>query len=309
MICLPPAIMEKIEKVDLGKYEFMSSKESKTLAELMQDPDIFNGALKASESTNNKWGAALLLFHTLGCVSEEQRKESKAVLVNIMMQLATQISCKGFRSIERIRTSYRPGLDEIDVEETLENCMNLGKLGYYDLVMVDKRQKKRAVVLIIDVSNSMQMYKILIAVLAVGVLALHLRGEHYAILAFNKDVKIIKEMEEEQPIEALLEKMLDLKPEGATDIRKGLEKGSEQLMKNMAQEKIAIIATDGWATMGGDPIHIAGKMERLHVIQVPIGRGGGDDRTCIRMAEAGRGRRIFVEQFEELPKAIMEILG
>jgi Mg-chelatase subunit ChlD len=306
---VPSVIKDKIEKADPERYQFMSAKESKNLAELMQDPVIFNGALVASESMNNKWGAALFLFHTLGCVPEEQRKKSKAVLVNIVIQLANQISCKGFRSTERIRTNYRPGLDDIDVEETLENCTTYKNLSYHDLVMIDRRKKKRAVTLILDISNSMQMYKILIAVLAVGVLALRLRDEYYSVIAFNKDVKTIKDMEEGLSIDVLLDRMLDLKPEGATDIKLGLDKGLEQLMKNIAHEKVAIIATDGWVTVGGDPTMTASKMEKLHVIQVPIGRGGGDDRTCIKMAEAGRGRRIYVEDFNELPKAIMEILG
>lgn len=309
MSCVPQLIMERIEKADPERYRFMSAKESKNLAELMQDPIIFDGALVASESMNNKWGGALLLFHTLGCVPKEHRKKSKAVLVKIVIQLANQILSKGFRSTERIRTGYRPGLDDIDVEETLESCSACRNLNYQDLVMIDRRKKKRAVTLILDISNSMQMYKILIAVLAVGVLALRLRDEYYSVIAFNKDVKTIKDMEEDLPIEVLLDRMLDLKPEGATDIKLGLDKGLEQLMKNVAHEKIAIIATDGWVTAGGDPSLTASKIEKLHVIQVPIGRGGGDDRTCMKMAEAGRGRHIYVEDFNELPKAIMEILG
>jgi uncharacterized protein with von Willebrand factor type A (vWA) domain len=225
------------------------------------------------------------------------------------MQLASMITSKGFRSTERVRTEYRVGLDEMDVEETIENQMTYGELSYQSLVMLDKRQKKRAVSLILDISNSMQMYKILIAVLAVGVLAIRLRGEHYSVLAFNSEVEVIKEMESEIPLEVMLERMLRLRPQGSTDIKKGLDEGLRQLSKNMSLEKIGIIATDGWATAGDPPAPVAAKYSRLHVIQVPIGMGGGDDETCKGMADSGRGRRICIDDFEDLPRAIMEILG
>jgi uncharacterized protein with von Willebrand factor type A (vWA) domain len=174
--------------------------------------------------------------------------------------------------------------------------------------MVDKEPKPRGVVLMLDTSNSMQREKILIATLAIGVLAYRLKGENYAILTFNDEVNVVKPIEKEMTLEALLDKMLEVQPKGITNIKLALENGLRQLSKQVAHEKLGIIATDGWATTGGDPVEVASKYTRLHVIQVPMGIGGGDDRTCIAMANATKGRRVYVRHFLELPRAVLEIL-
>jgi len=39
-----------------------------------------------------------------------------------------------------------------------------------------------------------------------------------------------------------------------------------------------------------------------------MGIGGGDDNTCIAMANVSKGKRIYVKHFMELPRAVLEIL-
>jgi hypothetical protein len=299
------------EALDVGNFGLLRGlvrQDMETLAEVLQEPDVLKEALKASENAVVKWPAAVFLFEILGCLSERQKWAAKATLVRLLMQLASQISAKGIRSTERALTEYRPGLEEVEVEYTLENRVGKKHLDYQDIVMVYKRQKKRGVALILDTSNSMQGEKILIAVLAIGVLAYRLQGENYAIISFNEDAEVLKPIEKEITIEDLLDKMLEIKAGGSTNIRDALEMGLEQLSKNVAHEKVAILATDGWVTSGGDPLEIAAKFPRLHVIQVPFGIGG-DSEVCLKLAKEGRGKRLYVEELEELPRAVLEILG
>lgn len=286
----------------------MAKENPKTLAELLQDPFLFNEVIKATENTNLKWSAALFLYSVQKDLTEEQKVIAREILIRLLMQLATHISARGIRSTKRCLTTYRPGLDEMELEETMENFVGKKCPDYEDIMMVDKEPKPRGVVLMLDTSNSMQREKILIATLAIGVLAYRLRGENFAILTFNNEVNVIKPMEKEMTIEMLLDKMLEIQSRGITNIKLALEKGLLQLSKQVAHEKLGIIATDGWATTGGDPVEIASKYTRLHVIQVPMGIGGGDDQTCIAMANATKGRRVYVKNFLELPRAVLEIL-
>jgi len=46
-----------------------------------------------------------------------------------------------------------------------------------------------------------------------------LRGEHYAVITFNNEVEIIKPIEKEMPIEALLDRMLEIQPKEITNIK------------------------------------------------------------------------------------------
>jgi Mg-chelatase subunit ChlD len=283
-------------------------KDKKTIAELLTKPRIFDEVLKASESTFKKLSATLFLFKVEKDLTEEQRRTAKATLVKLLIQLASQISARGIRSTERCLTCYKPGLEEIEVENTLENISAKKHVDYEDLVMVDRKQKKRGVALMIDTSNSMQREKILIAVLAMGVLAYRLQGDNYAIISFNSDAKVLKPIERDIPLDKLLDAMLDIEAGGSTNVRRGLELGLEQLSKNIAHEKVGILVTDGWVTQGGDPLEVAKKFPRLHIIQVPIGYGGSDTEMCEKLAKEGRGKRIYISRFEELPRAILEVL-
>lgn len=299
------------EGLSKGDFQFMRTiaKENPiTFAELLQDPSIFKEIIKATEATNMKWSAAQFLHGVQKDLTEEQKRIARGVLIRLLMQLASRISARGIRSTERVLTTFQPGLEEMEIEETLDNVIGKKCPDYDDIIMVDKRPKRRGVVLMLDVSNSMQREKILIATLAIGVLAYRLRGEHYAVITFNNEVEIIKPIEKEMPIEALLDRMLEIQPKGITNIKLALEDGLEQLSKQVVHEKIGIIATDGWTTTGGDPIEVAKNYARLHVIQVPMGIGGGDDNTCIAMANVSKGKRIYVKHFMELPRAVLEIL-
>lgn len=88
------------------------------------------------------------------------------------MQLASQISAKGIRSTQRRLTTFRPGLDEMEIEETMENIMGKTCPDHGDIIMVDKEPKRRGVVMMLDISNSTQREKLLTAILATGVLAI-----------------------------------------------------------------------------------------------------------------------------------------
>ncbi len=87
-----------------------------------------------------------------------------------------------------------------------------------------------------------------------------------------------------------------------------MRKGLEELENFRDLESTGILITDGWVTKGKDPTEIAEKYPRLHVIQVPLGVGGGDPEMCINLAKAGKGKYSYVRDFYELPRAIMNTL-
>lgn len=288
--------------------KLLIKKDPKTLAEILQDPKIFKEMLKSTENTKMKLSAAMFLFGAQKYLTPEQKQVAKVALVRILMQLASKLSARGIRSTRRCRTTFRPGLDEMDIEETLENALGKKCVEYEDIVMVDREPKQRGVVLMLDISNSMQQEKIVLATLAIGVLAYRLRGNYFSIITFSNDVNVIKPIEVTISIENLMDKMLDIIPQGATDIDKALEEGLKQLSKRVVHEKFGIIVTDGWVTQGKDPVEVAKNYPRLHVLQVPIAVGGGDDQMCAILAQKGRGKHIKIKNFEEIPTAILEML-
>ncbi|MEM3490085.1 MAG: VWA domain-containing protein [Nitrososphaerota archaeon] len=288
--------------------KFLMKKDPKTLAEILQEPKIFKEMLKSTENTKMKLSAAMFLFGAQKYLTPEQKRVAKATLVKILMQLASKLSARGIRATKRCHAAFRIGLDEMEIEETLENMLGKKCVDYEDIIMVDREPKQRGVVLMLDISNSMQREKIVLATLAIGVLAYRLREDYFSIITFSHEVNVLKPIDMKISIAELLDKMLEIIPQGATNIGKALEEGLKQLSIRAVHEKFGIIVTDGWVTLGRDPSEVAKSYPRLHVLQVPIEIGGGDDRMCAILAQKGRGKHIKIKNFEEIPTAILEIL-
>lgn len=303
-----PLYREALSGGDFRTLRAMAIEESHTMAEILNEGKHFSDALRAAESSLTKWSAALFLFEIKDSLSDDKKALLKATLIDLLIQLASQISARGIRPTDKLLVPFRPGLEEMEVEETIEQILGKKTVESQDIIMQDKKPKKRTVVLMLDTSNSMKYEKMLIALLAVGVFAYKLQGENYAIIAFGKSTKIVKPIETEISINILLDRMLELKTGGSTNLRKGLEAGIEELSKNVAHEKLAILATDGWVTEGHDPLEVAEKFPKLHIIQVPFGMGGGDTEMCLELAKRGHGKHVYVEEYECLPRAVIDIL-
>ncbi|NIV44370.1 hypothetical protein GWN49_05760, partial [Candidatus Bathyarchaeota archaeon] len=91
-------------------------------------------------------------------------------------------------------------------------------LDYRDIVCVEKRRKKKAFSLILDASNSMQMEKIVLATLAIGVFAYRFWNDHYSVITFKDHAQSLKSIKDGSDMEKLIDKMLNLQPGGLTNI-------------------------------------------------------------------------------------------
>lgn len=146
------------------------------------------------------------------------------------------------------------------------------------------------------------------AALAVGVFAYRFLDDHYSIIPFKDHAQLLKTTKDSADIEKLIDKILDIQPRGLTNIEEALQKGLEELEKLLELERSGILITDGWITKDKDPVGIAERYPRLHVIQVPLGVGGGDSEVCTNLAKAGRGKCYYVHDFHQLPRAIKTIM-
>ncbi len=298
-----------IERGDVSTLMGQLRSNPKSISDLLSEEGLFEKMLMMAERSPSSWMAAQLLFLLRSGLDPKRRRTAKRILTRMIMRLAAQISGRGLSATRQVSVPFKPGLEEFDIDQTLENMLGKSLPDSADLISIERQRKKSAVSLMLDVSNSMQLEKIVIATLAVGVLAHKLRDDHYCVITFNDHPKILKTATEESSIEALIGKMLDIQPKGATNIEEALRVGLEELRKVNAHERVGILVTDGWVTKGADPINTAGKYPRLHVVQVPMGIGGGSFTTCKRLAKASRGKYSYVKDFNELPRALMRTLN
>ncbi len=237
-----------------------------------------------------------------------KKEEIRKMLLQKITYLSQKIAAGPTGITKSIVTRYRPGLDEIDVDRTLEEQLGHRALEYENIYCHEKIKQKSSYVLMLDVSNSMHQEKIAVATIATGVFAQKLRNDNHGVITFAKDVNTIKDVKDPNILPALVDRMLQIKSGGSTNIRLALLKGLEMLDKTQSKIKTGIIVTDGWATTGGDPVEIAARYDRLHVLGISFGLGGSDPITNKNMAKKGRGKYIHIQRFDDLPFGIVRIL-
>ena len=249
-----------------------------------------------------------LLSMILERADSVKRDEIRSLLLEKILFLSRKIAVGHSGVTRTVVTRYRPGLDELDVDRTLEEQLGKPLLDYEDIFCQEKVRQKCSYVLMLDVSNSMHQEKIAVGAIATGVFASKLRHDYHGVLTFSRSSSVIKHVTEPNNLEDLIDRMLDIRSGGATNIRSALLEGWVLLNEAQTMSKTGILVTDGWATAGGDPVEVAAKYDRLHVLGISFGLGGSDPSTNAEIARRGRGHYLYVRKFEDLPMAITKIL-
>lgn len=245
-------------------------------------------------------------------IPEAEKSSVESVVSRIVALIAACIGEKGSRNYYRKLGPYMPGIEDFDLDLTLEKSLGKRTLEYEDIVAVHRHPKKLAVSLMLDISNSMQRSKVITAAIAVAALAYKLEKDYYSVVVFKEKAETLKSVTEPLSMEELIMKILNLKTGGLTNIKEALEKGAEELELiktwEYVGERMGIIVTDGWVTAGGDPRDVATRFPKLHVVQVGIGGGRRESEDLAKdLARIGRGKYIFIEDFSELPSHIIRI--
>lgn len=217
----------------------------------------------------------------------------------------SEIATKGSPSGDVTTTPFDFQGDEIALDETLESLSESRALSYDNIFVLDRRKRKRAVILIMDASGSMQGMKLSMAAIAVASLAMNLDyRDEYGILLFSERIHRLKRIDQAMDIDRVISQVLDVLPEGRTDLGLGLSAGLRELQRSHVEQKIGIILTDGWKNVGHDPITLAAKFPKLHVINLP----GGAPEISKKLAKAGRGSFMTANDMLDVPKAVRTAL-
>jgi Mg-chelatase subunit ChlD len=270
-------------------------------------------AEKAKES-----GASMpeIYFFIRRPISEKYRKIFRRLARQSILKSSLKITYKGIRGqLKKVVPEYKIGMPEFDLDETIQhNPLKIYKrtLNYQDIYGVRRKQKKRKVVLILDTSGSMYGKLLLNAALTTSVLAYNMEKEDYSIVLFNSTAMVLKSIDKKKDITTIIDEILDSEAVGFTNIYIGLEKGLIELskVKESSRNKFAILISDGNYNRGEDPVPLAKKFPKLHVIGIPAENDAdrGID-TCREIARAGKGKFFAVNDYKEIPRALIELLS
>ncbi|MHA1749398.1 MAG: VWA domain-containing protein, partial [Promethearchaeota archaeon] len=270
----------------------------------------------AEKSKESSASMAEVYFFIRRPISKKYKYIFRRLARQSIIKTSLKITNKGIRgNFKKVVPTYRIGMPEFDLDETIQyNPLKVVErtLTYNDIYGIKRQRQKRKVVLILDTSGSMYGKLLLNAALTTSVLAYNMEKEDFAIVLFNSTAMILKKIDKKKPVNNIIDEILDSEAVGFTNIEIGLDKGLKELNKvrEKTRHKFGILISDGNYNRGKDPLYLAKKYPKLHVIGMPAGNDAdrGID-TCRKLAKAGRGKFYAVKDYKEIPRALMNLLS
>jgi Mg-chelatase subunit ChlD len=249
-------------------------------------------------------------------ISEKYKTIFRRLARQSILKLSLKITSRGIRGqFKKTVPYYQIGMPEFSMDETIQhNPLKIynKNLNYKDIYGIERKRQKRKIALILDTSGSMYGRLLLNAALTASVLAYNMEKEDFAIVLFNSTAMVMKKIDQKKPIISIIDDILDSEAVGFTNIFIGLEKGLKELNKTKENRKsrFGILITDGIYNRGDDPIILAKKYPKLHVIGMPAENDADlGIFKCREIAEAGRGKFYAVNDYKEIPRALIELLS
>jgi Mg-chelatase subunit ChlD len=249
-------------------------------------------------------------------ISEKYKTIFRRLARQSILKLSLKITSRGIRGqFKKTVPYYQIGMPEFSMDETIQhNPLKIynKNLNYKDIYGIERKRQKRKIALILDTSGSMYGRLLLNAALTASVLAYNMEKEDFAIVLFNSTAMVMKKIDQKKPIISIIDDILDSEAVGFTNIFTGLEKGLKELNKTKENRKsrFGILITDGIYNRGDDPTILAKKYPKLHVIGMPAENDADlGIFKCREIAKAGRGKFYAVNDYKEIPRALIELLS
>jgi hypothetical protein len=235
------------------------------------------------------------------------RKQFIHFMIRMIYRVSkTESTSKGVETGDIKISPFKFQGDEIVLDRTIESMIEGQPLSYEQIFVLDRKKRKKAVVLMMDASGSMQGANLSMAATAVAALAMNLdHRDEYAVVLFSEKVHIFKGIDQARHLDQVISGVLDILPEGRTNIGLGLSAGLQQIHRSGVDDRFGILLTDGWQNVGDDPVGLAAKFPKLHVINLP----GGHPELSKRIARNGKGQFVPMKDMLDVPKAILSCLN
>ncbi|MCE7737004.1 MAG: VWA domain-containing protein [Candidatus Heimdallarchaeota archaeon] len=139
-------------------------------------------------------------------------------------------------------------LDTIDIDESLDNILALGK-NINDVVAEDFIVRKtvtgrRCVIFLIDISGSMSGVPLASASLAAAMLLMAFARDELGVALFESSTHVLCEINDPIEIDEVVDEILELTARGGTQMQRAIEWAENQFLQAVSQDKMFIMVTD-----------------------------------------------------------------
>jgi Mg-chelatase subunit ChlD len=229
-------------------------------------------------------------------------------------EIAAALSLRPRRAIDQRRGRTRPAsarfdgsADELDLDRTLDVLAEHRPLMAEEMFVRRPMRARRSVALLADVSGSMDGAKARITAAAIGALAGELLDDELTVIAFWKDVAVLRARESKLDPVTLLDELLRIEPKGLTNVHGAIELAARELSRSSLERRCIVVLSDCVHNAGADPRIAARTAPTTHVL---LERTGEHDAWLgERIARVGGGRYRAVSSLGEVAPALAALLG
>ncbi len=174
----------------------------------------------------------------------------------------------------RLRPHKFNGVDELDIDRTIENLVQEIYPKEEDFFVRCREKTSRGAILLVDSSESMRGEKIEIATLIASVLsyAMNRKNDSFGVIAYNNAQYLLKGLNQQKQIDEVVTDIVSLRHTMLTNIRGALELALSEFLRANSPKKVAFLISDCVWTYGNDPREVIKFFDQVNVFYIPPGR-------------------------------------
>ena len=260
-------------------------------------------------------GATVITSEDAQLVTADQSAEFDGEAYAAAQEIAARLwvrrprpDLKAHRGIGVMRSvPYTFGADDIDLDRTLERLREGPVLADEEIIVRERIDARRSVVLAVDVSGSMRDERIRTAAATVAALAAELPVGDLAVLAFWSDAAWLAHFDVAVDPIRLLSMLVAMPTKGLTNVALPLDLAPLELASRPPKNSRVILLSDCVHNAGPDPRPVAARLARLDVL---LDNAGEKDVDLGReLARAGRGLIRAVHTYRDVAGALNGIFS
>ena len=247
-----------------------------------------------------------LLADMASATDEKLRAAARKLAAKIVLDLSRRGSPVG-RGIGRLRKVPIDSGGELDIDASLEEIVTSRAMKHSPdpdaMVARAWARPQLAVCLVVDRSGSMGGARLAAAALTAAACAWRAPGDH-AVLAFAKDVKVLRSMDSDRPTSAVVDAVITLRGHGVTALADALKAAAAQLERTRAARRVVVLLSDCRASDDVDPLPVAARLPEL-VVLAPA----GDSAEAEAFARKVGARWAALPSAADAPALLADLLG
>jgi len=197
--------------------------------------------------------------------------------------------------------------DELDLDRTMDLIVEHRPLTSEELYVRRPLRSRQSIVLLADVSGSMDGDKARLTAAAVGALAGRLLDDELTVIAFWQDLAVLRtRVVGVEPI-ALVDELMRIEPRGLTNVHAAIEIAARELARSRIAQRRIVLLSDCVHNAGPDPADAARSAPPTLVLLEQTGEH--DAWIAARIARAGGGRVRPVRGIADVASALTSLLG